>query len=149
MAEERPSDLLGALPRTRPHRRSTKRPVKLDASQPPAATEPAESSPVSTASKPSKRPRTASGSAPKSRSAPPAKPSSPKRPARGKARSDTLRQPPQPRGIPASPRAPVPPAHHRPEIIGTAIQAVAELTEIGLSVTARALRRTLSRLPRP
>jgi hypothetical protein len=34
-------------------------------------------------------------------------------------------------------------------VIGTAIQAVAELTEIGLSVTARALRRTLSRLPRP
>lgn len=141
MPEERPSELLGSLPRTRPHRRSTKRPVKPDAGQPMAG-----SSPVRTASKPAKpRPTPATAAKPKAQKAKPA----PRRPARSNARGDTLRQPPQPRGMPSSPRSPVPPAPQRPEVIGTAIQAVAELTEIGLSVTARALRRTLSRLPRP
>jgi hypothetical protein len=33
--------------------------------------------------------------------------------------------------------------------VGTAVQAAAELAEIGLSMSARALRRALSRLPRP
>ncbi len=144
MAEERPSELLGSLPRSRPHRRSAKRPVKLDVSGSPAATEPI----GSTSSRPAKGARPTSASA--RRSKPPSvKPAAPKRAAKGKARTETLRQPPQPRGIPSSPRSPVPPAPHRPEVIGTAIGAVAELAEIGLSVTARALRRTLSRLPRP
>ena len=35
------------------------------------------------------------------------------------------------------------------EILGTAVQAAAELAEIGLSVGARALRNAVSRLPRP
>jgi len=35
-----------------------------------------------------------------------------------------------------------------PEVLGTAVQATAELAEIGLSVSARALRGALSRLPR-
>jgi hypothetical protein len=35
------------------------------------------------------------------------------------------------------------------DILGTAVQAAAELAEIGLSVSARALRNALSRLPRP
>jgi hypothetical protein len=35
------------------------------------------------------------------------------------------------------------------EVLGTAVQAAAELAEIGLSVSARALRRAVSRLPRP
>jgi hypothetical protein len=35
------------------------------------------------------------------------------------------------------------------DILGTAVHAVAELAEIGLSVSARALRSALSRLPRP
>jgi hypothetical protein len=34
-------------------------------------------------------------------------------------------------------------------VIGTAVQAAAELAEIGLSMSARAIRRAVSRLPRP
>jgi hypothetical protein len=35
------------------------------------------------------------------------------------------------------------------EIIGTAVQAVGELAEIGMALSARALRHALGRLPRP
>jgi hypothetical protein len=35
------------------------------------------------------------------------------------------------------------------DIIGTTIQAAAELAEIGLTVTARALRNAVARLPKP
>jgi hypothetical protein len=35
------------------------------------------------------------------------------------------------------------------EIFGTAVQAAAELAEIGLSVSARALRNAVSKLPKP
>jgi hypothetical protein len=37
----------------------------------------------------------------------------------------------------------------RTDVLGTAVQAVAELAEIGLTVGARTLRNTLSRLPHP
>jgi len=43
--------------------------------------------------------------------------------------------------------APAKPASAGP--VGTAVQAAAELAEIGLSISARALRNALSRLPRP
>jgi hypothetical protein len=35
------------------------------------------------------------------------------------------------------------------DILSTAVQAAAELAEIGLSVSTRALRNALSRLPKP
>jgi hypothetical protein len=35
------------------------------------------------------------------------------------------------------------------ELVGTVVKATAELAEIGLTLAARALRNTLSRLPRP
>ena len=35
------------------------------------------------------------------------------------------------------------------ELVGTVVKAAAELAEIGLTVGARALRRAVSRLPRP
>ena len=148
MAEERKSDLLGALPRTRPHRRSNKRPVRADADKPPvdAGAEQRGSARAVTTPKPTKRPRAANVPASPNRAGATA---SAKRGTGDQTGSGRLRQPPQPRGIPSAPRSPVPPAPSRPEVIGTAIQAVAELTEIGLSMTARALRRTLSRLPRP
>jgi hypothetical protein len=66
-----------------------------------------------------------------------------------------LRQPARPEGTPAAPRASEP-ARARSfssasgaEILGTAVQAAAELAEIGLSAGARALRNAVSRLPRP
>jgi hypothetical protein len=42
-----------------------------------------------------------------------------------------------------------PPAAATPGALETAVQAAAELAEIGLQASARALRRTLSRLPHP
>jgi hypothetical protein len=51
---------------------------------------------------------------------------------------------------PAAPK-PVPPAAHDPSPgpLETAVQAAAELAEIGLHAGARALRRAVARLPRP
>jgi len=68
---------------------------------------------------------------------------SPKRPAI--ARAD--------RGAEAKRRAPRPPEKHATSALdnplGIAVQAAAELAEIGLSASARALRGVLARLPRP
>ena len=46
-------------------------------------------------------------------------------------------------------RRAAPPAAEPAGVVGTAVQAAAELTEIGLKASARALRGALSRLPRP
>jgi hypothetical protein len=66
-------------------------------------------------------------------------------------RAERLRQPSQPAGAP-----PTPSRESRPndqttgrDILGIAAQAAAELAEIGLSVSARALRNAVGRLPRP
>jgi hypothetical protein len=45
--------------------------------------------------------------------------------------------------------APAPARGNEDGILGTAVQAAAELAEIGLMAGARALRGALSRLPRP
>jgi len=50
---------------------------------------------------------------------------------------------------PPLPRRSAPPAAEPAGAVGTAVQAAAELTEIGLKASARALRGALSRLPRP
>ncbi|HUB03981.1 MAG TPA: hypothetical protein VMA76_02875 [Solirubrobacteraceae bacterium] len=137
MSDERPSDVLGALPRRRPHRRSEKRaspaPAGRSGSSPP----------------PAKR-----GSAARARGARPVDgkrdaPATPT-PRVTPRRPDRLRQPAQPPGVP-----PTPPRPGRPDqttsrdILGIAAQAAAELAEIGLSVSARALRNAVARLPRP
>ncbi len=66
-------------------------------------------------------------------------------------RAERLRQPSQPAGVP-----PTSPRESRPDdqttgrdILGIAAQAAAELAEIGLSASARALRNAVGRLPRP
>jgi hypothetical protein len=131
MNDERPTDLLSALPRTRPHRRSDKRGARSAASE-------ARSAAASAARK-----------AP-ARKAPTRKAPARKAPART-ASAKPLRQPAQPGGIPDARRAPKrkPAPAAAPEIVGTAVQAVGELAEIGLTLTARALRNAVSRLPRP
>jgi hypothetical protein len=105
MSDEPPSKVLGALPRTRPHRRSDKRG--------------APASPVD-----SDLPLTADSAGGAKASPPPAV------------------DPPDS----ADARKPLPAGA---SVLGTAVQAAAELAEIGLSVSARALRGALSRLPRP
>jgi hypothetical protein len=135
MSDDRPTDVLGALPRTRPHRRSAKR----------AAPAAAASTPAKDAAEPT---------APAKRAAARTAPAKAK-PATGRARTRTqgpepIRQPAQPAGTPSQPRAnrvPVPPSGA--EILGTAVHAAAELAEIGLTAGTRALRNAIARLPRP
>jgi hypothetical protein len=126
MSEERPPEILGGLPNRRPQRRSEKRTA-------PAANGGAGSAPKQAGRAATKQPETAT--------------KQPK--ARARARTDPLRQPKQPAGTPPKPasRRPAPPSG--PEIISTVVQAAAELVEIGVSASARAVREAVSRLPRP
>jgi hypothetical protein len=184
MSEDRPSEVLGGLPRTRPHRRSEKRrpPANSEAVQAateavqaaseakPATRAKAKPKPKPTAKRAAAKPATPKPAAAKPATPKPAaaKPATPKRatakPAAPKTASrGRLRQPAQPAGAPSAsgaterPRSArrEPPPTRKPgpprggEIIGTAVQAAAELAEIGLSVGARAIRRAVSRLPRP
>jgi hypothetical protein len=117
MSDERPDDILGGLPHSRPHRRSAKRPAA-------PGVQSAEANPP-----PTPTPR----ATPKPRATP------------------TSRATPKPRAEPrvgARPE-PAPPPAPNDGVLGTAVQAAAELAEIGLSASARALRGVLSRLPRP
>jgi hypothetical protein len=145
MNDQRPTDLLSSLPRTRPHRRSDKRGAEPSGRNASASTEPAgaETKPAA-ASKPAATP------IPKPKPKPARTRATARKTARGSA--DTrMRQPAQPRGIPSARRA----AKRKPapttgaELVGTAVQAVGELAEIGVALGARALRNALGRLPRP
>lgn len=178
MADQHQSDVLGGLPRTRPQRRSTKRPARASsaASLPASPAEPSQAprrqakatsptppsrrqakaaSPTQRQAKASAAPagqrRTGTQPTPlsKAQSRPRSAAGVSKPGVRSKARADRLAQPPQPRGIPSQPRSPVPSRTERPEILGTVVQAAAELTEIGLSLGAQVLRRAVARLPRP
>jgi hypothetical protein len=193
VSNDRPSDVLGALPRRRPHRRSDKRAApapadgsavaqaappagsrlaaakRISASDKPAASAPGQ--PASTADKrasaPGKRASTArtrgpagKASASTRRKQPPPAPAVPIRSSDATARTaapprasrrqpERLRQPAQPAGFPTTPVASRPEPASRRRVLGTAAQAAAELAEIGLSVSARALRNAVARLPRP
>jgi hypothetical protein len=147
VSEQRPSDVLGALPRRRPHRRSAKRGAAPEAANG-NGTRPTATKAAPTATKAASRARKRAAAKP----APPAtKPARPQAPSGATARRpQRLRQPAQPAGVP--PSSPGRPAEDQPRgryVLGTAAQAAAELAEIGLSVSARALRRVVDRLPRP
>jgi hypothetical protein len=147
-APRKPS-VIGSLPNTRPHRRSARRP----AVDPPAvsaegATVSGEASPAAAAAKAKPKPK------------PPARAEAKPKPAAragAKAKPATARAKPTARKAPTAAGAgrvtePPPAAENRPDspgALGTAVQAAAELAEIGLQVGARTLRRTLDRLPRP
>jgi hypothetical protein len=64
------------------------------------------------------------------------------------APNEPKRRPPAERTARPKP-APPPPADSGDGILTTAVQAAAELAEIGLTASARALREALSHLPRP
>lgn len=178
MSEEKTTDVLGALPHSRPHRRSDKRrarqtpagaspandtePAAAKSSAPkPAASKP--SAPKPGASKPSAPEPAASGPA-ASKPAGAAKPtaSKPAPAARAKTKprartaSPRLQQPKQPTGTPSRVRDAAPkdgragrtqPERH--DLLGSAVQAAAELTELGLTIGARVIRGAVSKLPRP
>ena len=144
MTDEPEPGVIGSLPRTRPHRRSSKRAAPAGA--PPVDTQAREPAVVKAAA------------APKARSARPATARTTKPATTRTAKPATAKRAPAKPAAPAKPRAstpppPTPPEPTRPEptpgVLETAVQAAAELTEIGLHAGARALRRVASRLPRP
>lgn len=157
MSDDRPSEVLGSLPRTRPHRRSEKRAARASSQDSAAAPETAAAPEPTPARAETPKPKTPARAKPKPRatkatvkatSSPKVKStsSSPRKPATDKQK---LRQPAQPAGTPAPARPRKPAPSPRTDVLGTAVQAAAELAEIGLSVGARAIRRAVSRLPRP
>ena len=188
MSDDRPSDVLGALPRRRPHRRSDKRAAPAPAENGATARAAASADTGSAAPKgaaasgkqtaasakqalPSGKRSTArsrgatskasTASTKPSRRKQPAAPASENRPAGGadrtlapptratRRRPERLRQPAQPPGVPPAPAARRPEPTGGRHVLGTAAQAAAEIAEIGLTVSARALRNAVARLPRP
>ena len=152
---QRPStDVLGALPSSRPHRRSAKRPAHVAETAPPEtgappataktaakakATRPETVTPPATAEAKTKATGSETPAPPPARAERPATPASKRR----------LRQPPQPRGLPPTPakrERPEPEESH--DLVGGTIRAAAELTEISLTASARMLRAAVSWLPR-
>lgn len=133
MSGERPPEVLGSLPRTRPHRRSQKRPAR------PPHTEPAAAKPSTVKTRAAKTRAAKTGAA---------KPRAGKPQAAG-PQPARLRQPAQPAGSPPGPRVRRPAPSNGSDVLGTAVQAAAELAEIGLTVGARAIRGAVARLPRP
>jgi hypothetical protein len=171
MNEKRQPGVIGSLPSTRPHRRSGKRAAPADppgASAPNPAAPAAKVSPAARVKPPAKPEPTAAAAKPER-----AKPAAARTQAADRSRARTqaadrsraraqaaARTPPptSPPGAhersgrassPARDPAPAAPAPTTPGALQTALEATAELTEIGLRASARALRVALSRLPRP
>jgi hypothetical protein len=144
LSDERPSDVLGALPHRRPQRRSDKRAAPAARSGPTTiANGTSASTKRTTASTKRAAASTKHPEAARAHSPRPTTRATPRRPER-------LHQPAQPAGVPPTPPRPgVPDETTGRDILGIAAQAAAELAEIGLSVSARALRNAVSRLPRP
>lgn len=168
MSDQRSSEVLGGLPNSRPHRRSQKRPARPAESSSEQGSTSARTSSTKTAKPTAKRtstPRASSTAKATGSPAPKAKGSSTAG-AKGRATAGRkatgssaprqgarLEQPKQPTGTPSGARsrkpAQQPQSGGRHEILETAVQAAAELAEIGFTVSARALRSAISRLPRP
>jgi hypothetical protein len=141
MSDERPSEVLGGLPHTRPHRRSEKRAAPADRTATAAAKAPTPAKARTTRARRSPGPP---------RSSKPLAASAPGATKRATPSAARVRQPAQPPGTPtvtAGPRPPVPSG--RVDLIGSAVHVSAELAEIGISAGARALRSVVARLPRP
>jgi hypothetical protein len=151
-------DVLTSLPRTRPTRRSAKRggtaaePAEAAPKAAPSKAAPAKAKAAPAKTKADAAPARAKAAprpkaaAPKPKAAAPPKPKAARKP-RAQARPAT--PPPPPAGW-AAPR--VERRDGRPgggELIGTAVQAVGELAQIGITFGGQALKQALSRLPRP
>jgi len=130
-------EVFGSLPSSRPQRRSTKRAARTSSTDGTAPT------------KATAKPKTA---------AKPKAKAKPKTAAKPKAAAPKPR--PKPKAAAAPPRSTVPPAGYatprsdeepsgRGDLIGTAVQAAGELTQIGLAAGSRAISSALKRLPRP
>jgi hypothetical protein len=127
-------EVLSSLPRTRPERRSVKRGARAGAG---ATDTPAK---ATAKAKAKAKPRPKASAKPRvARSKPSA--------ARSKPRAVPPRQVP-PSGY-AVPKNASPVGAGGTELVGTAIQALGELANLGVSLGNRALREALGRLPKP
>jgi hypothetical protein len=133
------SEVLTSLPRSRPQRRSTKRA---------GAAEPAPADAQTTARKPraAAKPRATAKpkAAPKPRAKAKPKPK-PKAATAAKARPQAA-PPPPPTSEPVS--APVEPPS-RGDIVQSAVQAVGEIAQVGVTVGREAVKSVIRRLPKP
>jgi hypothetical protein len=171
MSEQHPPEVLSSLPRTRPHRRSDKRGARQEGAAPathepgaPTTTGEGDAAPVAHADEAEQRaastaaavePAAATIRQPCAPHTIPAEPGAEKAPppstAARPAAEERKRVPLRPDGqrVAAQKAAKPPAPEARPDLFGTAVQAAAEIAEIGLSATARAIRSAISRLPRP
>ena len=140
MTEPRPSQVLGGLPRSRPHRRSQRRPAVQQIAE--SASAQATTPEKSTGNAAAPKPNTTTGAAPIATAAPTGRAAATSSAA--PAGADPTTAGPA-RMLPVTPGA----RATRTDVLGTAVQAAAELAEIGLTVGARTLRNALSRLPHP
>jgi hypothetical protein len=139
MSPEPEPGVIGSLPRTRPHRRSAKRAGSPAGAPPVDSQSAAEPEVVKAAAKPKRVAANAPAAA---------------RPKRAASAAETVAKPKRTAASPKPPTAEAPPpapvsADPSHGVLETAVQAAAELAEIGLHASARALRRAVSRLPRP
>ena len=133
-------EVFGSLPSSRPQRRSTKRAPRSSSADAPSTAK-AAAKPKTTA-----KPKAKAAAKPKTTAKPKAAAAKPR---------------PKPKAaVPPPPRSTVPPAGYatprsdeepsgRGDLIGTAVQAAGELTQIGLAAGTRAISSALKRLPRP
>jgi hypothetical protein len=147
---DRERDVLTSLPNARPTRRSAKRPPRAGgaeaeepAKKPAAARKTAPRRPAASAAarrpEPAKRPR-AAAKRPRAAAKPKAAPKV--------AAAQPSTPPPPPAGW-ASPKQERRHDGSTGDLIGTAVQAVGELAQIGLTYGGQAIRQALSRLPKP
>jgi hypothetical protein len=159
-------DVLTSLPRSRSTRRSAKRggtastpaeggaqtdAAKADAPKAKAPAKRAAAAKPKSAAKPKATAAKKTASAPKAKSATASKPKARRPSATSQATNATgsTAPPPPPAGW-AAPKGDR--AGERPgggELLGTAVQAVGELAQIGLTFGGQALKQALSRFPRP
>jgi hypothetical protein len=161
MSETPPSRVLGSLPSSRPERRSAKRKARTDTLTVPEAAAAGEPNEPAKANAPltpksSARPRAAkktvteAGAADEPKAAPVqgTRPASAPKPRPVSRPAPKSRPEPLPRPGAARPVQPTP-SIDLTQVAGLVIKATAELAEIGLSASARALKLAVSRLPRP
>jgi hypothetical protein len=142
MSEDRPADVLSSLPHSRAHRRSSKRSPRPDAD-----------SPSSDAETPAARVSGPAAAAAKAK----AKAKAAKAKAKAKAATATATATATANGYHAGDPGEAPSGYQAPDqelprgtpLVATTVQAAAELAEICLSLSARAIRAALARLPRP
>jgi hypothetical protein len=132
-------DVFSGLPNARPQRRSAKRDRARGAAKPAGAAESAQTGEGKAAS------RAAGKSATKAKAKPSRGPAAGGKP-RAKAAAAPTSSPVPPAGY-ATPTDDDRP--HGTDLVGTAVQAVGELAQIGVAAGGRALRSAIQRLPRP